>query len=449
MKRLILLITILALVSGTISFETQGQYSDYTWSSSEGYTYDYIYYHGQKCGEVKVQEKVHREDQYVKGEARSSVRAWASGLRDTDDNLITTLDYRADGLIKGTGSTTALADGTPPLTSQYVNGSYGRVKHSINGVGYGGGRTTSVAYVRQWFMGNRERQLSISYTGVYKRYIGWVSTPDSAPWYITPWAWAKIRVLNAGSFPAPKIVVVESEAGTRDDRLITRVSRPSPPVQIQPPPVQQESPLARTPTPRRNTGCANNPTYNWCTDRGSCTTRSPSGVPGECGHNFCCCAPRGSPMYNGGSSGGSSNGGSSGGSSDRVRCGNRWTGSSACTSGGYASSRTAHQSTCARGHTYWSCNPSALSYHSRCTAPSRSSSSSSGSSSSGSSSGSSTSSSSSSSSSSASSRSTSRNDWRTRSRTCRRCGTSFTYYTNGSCTARWGRTYSSHWGISD
>ena len=153
---------------------------------------------------------------------------------------------------------------------------------------------------------------------------------------------------------------------------------------------------------------------------------------------------------NGGSSnGGSSNGGSSnGGSSNRVRCGNRWTGSSACTSGGYASSRTAHQSTCARGHTYWSCNPSALSYHSRCTAPSRSSSSSSGSSSSGSSSGSSTSSSSSSSSSSASSRSTSRNDWRTRSRTCRRCGTSFTYYTQGSCSA-WGRTYSSHWGISD
>ena len=59
-----------------------------------------------------------------------------------------------------------------------------------------------------------------------------------------------------------------------------------------------------------NSGCANNDTYNWCNDRGSCTTRSGSGVPGECGHNFCCCAPSGSPTYNG------NNGGTSGGDDD-------------------------------------------------------------------------------------------------------------------------------------
>ena len=229
----------------------------------------------------------------------------------------------------------------------------------------------------------------------------------------------------------------------------------------------------------RNNGCYNNTARDWCSDTGSCTTRSRSGVPGECGHNYCCCAPSGSPIYNGGSSssGSSSSGSSSSGSSssgsgsgsssgssssssssssNRI-CGNTWTGSGACTSGRVSSSRNAHRSTCARGHTYWSCNPSALSHHSRCTASSSSSSSSSGSSgsNSGSSSGSSTSSSSgsgsgsSSGSSTSNRRSSSSNDWRTRSRTCRRCGTSFTYYTQGTCNSRWGTTYSSHWGTDD
>ena len=46
-----------------------------------------------------------------------------------------------------------------------------------------------------------------------------------------------------------------------------------------------------------------------------------------------------------------------------VACGNRWRGSSACTSGGRASSRTAHQSTCGAGHSYWSCNSSAVAWH--------------------------------------------------------------------------------------
>lgn len=46
-----------------------------------------------------------------------------------------------------------------------------------------------------------------------------------------------------------------------------------------------------------------------------------------------------------------------------VACGNRWRGSGACTSGGRASSRTAHQSTCGAGHSYWSCNSSAVAWH--------------------------------------------------------------------------------------
>ena len=46
-----------------------------------------------------------------------------------------------------------------------------------------------------------------------------------------------------------------------------------------------------------------------------------------------------------------------------VACGNRWRGSGACTSGGRASSRTAHQSTCSAGHSYWSCNSTAVAWH--------------------------------------------------------------------------------------
>lgn len=54
--------------------------------------------------------------------------------------------------------------------------------------------------------------------------------------------------------------------------------------------------LAHAPAAPRNNGCVNNTTYNWCSDTGSCTTRSRSGVPGECGHNYCCCAPPVAPF---------------------------------------------------------------------------------------------------------------------------------------------------------
>ena len=45
--------------------------------------------------------------------------------------------------------------------------------------------------------------------------------------------------------------------------------------------------------------------------------------------------------------------------SGEVRCAR----GSLCRSGGYASSRNAHQTTCGRGHTYWSCWPRSVSYH--------------------------------------------------------------------------------------
>ncbi|MCY3740167.1 MAG: hypothetical protein OXH00_04020 [Candidatus Poribacteria bacterium] len=62
-----------------------------------------------------------------------------------------------------------------------------------------------------------------------------------------------------------------------------------------------------------SSGCANNETYDYCDDQGSCSEGSTSGVPGPiCGHNHCCCSPSSSsstgstpPSNNGGSSGGS------------------------------------------------------------------------------------------------------------------------------------------------
>ena len=70
---------------------------------------------------------------------------------------------------------------------------------------------------------------------------------------------------------------------------------------------------------------------------------------------------------NGGGTGGgdssTDNGRNSGDSSTRVRCGNTNRGAGACTSGGYASSRTAHRTTCSAGHTYWNCNRTAAAWH--------------------------------------------------------------------------------------
>ena len=114
-----------------------------------------------------------------------------------------------------------------------------------------------------------------------------------------------------------------------------------------------------------SSSCYNNTNHNWCSDTGSCTTRSRRGVPGECGHNYCCCAPSGSPIYNGGTGGGTGGGGTGTGSSDtRVRCGH----GNACSRGGFASSREAHKTTCPAGHRYYACSASGARFHANCRA---------------------------------------------------------------------------------
>lgn len=45
-------------------------------------------------------------------------------------------------------------------------------------------------------------------------------------------------------------------------------------------------------------GCANAPGRSVCNDEGTCATRTGSGVPGECGHEWCCCTP-GAPISGG------------------------------------------------------------------------------------------------------------------------------------------------------
>ena len=100
---------------------------------------------------------------------------------------------------------------------------------------------------------------------------------------------------------------------------------------------------------------------------------------------------------------GSGSGSGSGDSSNNVPCGN-----SRCDKGGYASSRTAHQTTCtfpthSRPITYWSCHAASRRYHT--SSPSHSQ----------------------------------------PILTCRRCGTTFVQSKNGPCRHR-GRRYSSHSG---
>lgn len=119
------------------------------------------------------------------------------------------------------------------------------------------------------------------------------------------------------------------------------------------PPNNQPPPTNSPPT---GSGCANNPTYNYCTDTGSCTTRSPSGVPGECGHNYCCCAPPGSPMYSGDTPGSSNPGGTSPPAPSTVSCVRR-----TCTIA--VSTPGEHRVQCDAGHTYMSCNTGSYNLH--------------------------------------------------------------------------------------
>ncbi len=127
------------------------------------------------------------------------------------------VEYRAEGRVKGTGNTTFISDGTPPMTGQYTDPSRNRVVHSSDYVAYGGGTRTNVAYIKQAWMANEERTLYISRTGRAQRYIGWNDTPANAPWYLDPWAWANGKALNAGENPQPKNIVSESNAGGEED----------------------------------------------------------------------------------------------------------------------------------------------------------------------------------------------------------------------------------------
>lgn len=103
-------------------------------------------------------------------------------------------------------------------------------------------------------------------------------------------------------------------------------------------------------------GCANAPGQTYCNDKGSCATRSGSGVPGVCGHEWCSCSsngsnpPSGSTPPSGGStppSGGGSTPPSGGGSTPAmVECSRGGCNSMVLTS-------TDHRSSCNQGHTYW------------------------------------------------------------------------------------------------
>ena len=146
---------------------------------------------------------------------------WASGLKGADGTIANVVEYQADGKVKGTGNTTFISDGTPPMTEMYTESTHNRVVHSSDYVAYGGGTRTNVAYIKQVGLGNEERSLYISGTGRAQRYIGWSDTPANAPWYLDPWAWAQGRALNAGENPQPKKIVSESKSATEQGSAST------------------------------------------------------------------------------------------------------------------------------------------------------------------------------------------------------------------------------------
>ena len=52
------------------------------------------------------------------------------------------------------------------------------------------------------------------------------------------------------------------------------------------------TPVTSTNTGPSIYGCDYNAEYDYCTDTGTCTTRTGSGEVGMCGHRWCCCAPQ-------------------------------------------------------------------------------------------------------------------------------------------------------------
>lgn len=70
------------------------------------------------------------------------------------------------------------------------------------------------------------------------------------------------------------------------------------------------------------TGCSQALYGDYCTDTGVCSTRSTSGVPGECGQNWCCCAGSYAPTYDSvNPDGGSSSDDGSSDDSNTLGCG--------------------------------------------------------------------------------------------------------------------------------
>ena len=89
----------------------------------------------------------------------------------------------------------------------------------------------------------------------------------------------------------------------------------------------------------------------------------------RCQGHTCSAGNSQSPRGNSGtvSNGGNTGGTTGGTSSDRVRCGHGRNGN-ACRYGGWASSREAHKTTCPAGHRYYACSAGGASKHANCRA---------------------------------------------------------------------------------
>ena len=89
----------------------------------------------------------------------------------------------------------------------------------------------------------------------------------------------------------------------------------------------------------------------------------------RCEGHTCSAGNSQSPRGNSGtvSNGGNTGGTTGGTSADRVRCGHGRNGN-ACRYGGWASSREAHKTTCPAGHRYYACSASGASFHANCRA---------------------------------------------------------------------------------
>ncbi len=92
-----------------------------------------------------------------------------------------------------------------------------------------------------------------------------------------------------------------------------------------------------------SSGCSNASGSDYCNDAGTCSTKSAQGVPGTCGHNWCCCADYdNSGSSSTGSTPPSNNGGNTGGSTPPPACDH-----SSCTLYGCTITGC--------GQNYWSC----------------------------------------------------------------------------------------------